>query len=203
MRVSDLMNPKGILLYANIDNRADALGILVELQEGSGIITNGTAYYNAVYQRETFGGSTAIGNGIALPHAGAGDLGPDPAPGRGLGRAGWACGRSYFYDRRTAGGRKPSSADFGAAGQSVGVWNIGGRAAPCQPFGTLSGTDPESGKYLFWRLSLGIRPGAAANGRGSGRAPAFFGEKREKRGIRSGKIGDMIHCFSAAKCAIL
>lgn len=70
MRVSDLMNPKGILLYANIDNRADALGILVELQEGSGIITNGTAYYNAVYQRETFGGSTAIGNGIALPHAG-------------------------------------------------------------------------------------------------------------------------------------
>ena len=32
MRVSDLMNPKGILLYANIDNRADALGILVELQ---------------------------------------------------------------------------------------------------------------------------------------------------------------------------
>ena len=67
MRVSDLMNPKGILLYANIDNRADALGILVELQEGSGIITNGTAYYN---QRDTFGGSTAIGNGIALPHAG-------------------------------------------------------------------------------------------------------------------------------------
>src|SRR5699024_12101342 len=134
---------------------------------------------------------------------GAGELGPDPAPGRGLGRAGWACGRSYFYDRRTAGGRKPSSADFGAAGQPVGVWNIGGRAAPCQPFGTLSGTDPESGKYLFWRLSLGIRPGAAANGRGSGRAPAFFGEKREKRRIRSGKIGEMIHCFSAAKCVIL
>ena len=70
MRVSDLMDLKGVLLYANIDNAADALGILVELQEGIGVITNGTAYYNAVCQRETFGGTTAIGGGIALPHAG-------------------------------------------------------------------------------------------------------------------------------------
>ena len=70
MKVSELMNPKGIFLYANIDNAADALGILVELQEGIGVITNGTAYYNAVCQREAFGGTTAIGDGIALPHAG-------------------------------------------------------------------------------------------------------------------------------------
>ena len=70
MKVSELMDPKGILLYANINNAADALGILVELQEGIGVITNGTAYYNAVYQRENFGGTTAIGDGIALPHAG-------------------------------------------------------------------------------------------------------------------------------------
>ena len=70
MKVSELMDPKGILLYANINNAADALGILVELQEGIGVITNGTAYYNAVYQRENFGGTTAIGEGIALPHAG-------------------------------------------------------------------------------------------------------------------------------------
>lgn len=69
MKVSELMDPKGILLYANIDNAADALGILVELQEGIGVITNGTAHYNAVCQRENFGGSTAIGDGIALPHA--------------------------------------------------------------------------------------------------------------------------------------
>lgn len=70
MKVSELMDPKGILLYANINNAADALGILVELQEGIGVITSGTAYYNAVYQRENFGGTTAIGDGIALPHAG-------------------------------------------------------------------------------------------------------------------------------------
>ncbi|WP_455501913.1 PTS sugar transporter subunit IIA [Gemmiger sp.] len=70
MKVSELMNPKGVLLYAKIDNCADALGILVELQEGIGVITNGTAYYNDVSRRETFGGTTAIGGGIALPHAG-------------------------------------------------------------------------------------------------------------------------------------
>ena len=53
MKVSELMNPKGVLLYAKIDNSADALGILVELQEGIGVITNGNAYYNAVSYRES------------------------------------------------------------------------------------------------------------------------------------------------------
>ena len=48
MKVSELMNPKGVLLYAMIDISADALGILVELQEGIGVITNGNAYSNAV-----------------------------------------------------------------------------------------------------------------------------------------------------------
>ena len=69
MKVSELMNPAGVRLYANIKEAADVLGILVELQEETGAITNGTAYYNAVCQRENFGGTTAIGDGIALPHA--------------------------------------------------------------------------------------------------------------------------------------
>ena len=64
MKVSELMDPKGVLLHAKIDNSADALGILVELQEGIGVITNGNAYYNAVSYRETFGGTTAIGGGV-------------------------------------------------------------------------------------------------------------------------------------------
>ena len=79
MKVSELMNPKGVLLYAKIDNSADALGILVELQEGIGGITNGNAYYNAVSYRETFGGTTAIGGGIALPH-GCDWVAPDGEP---------------------------------------------------------------------------------------------------------------------------
>ena len=39
MKVSELMNPKGVLLYAKIDNSADALGILVELQRIMTIMT--------------------------------------------------------------------------------------------------------------------------------------------------------------------
>lgn len=67
--VRDLLQPQGVLLHADIHTTADVLGILVELQEKSGAITNGTAYYNAVCERETAGGSTGIGAGIALPHA--------------------------------------------------------------------------------------------------------------------------------------
>lgn len=69
MRVSDLLSRDGVLLHADVGDTADALGLLVELQENSGNITNGTACYNAVCARETSGGSTAIGEGIALPHA--------------------------------------------------------------------------------------------------------------------------------------
>ena len=43
MKVSELMDPAGVRLYANIKEAADVLGILVELQEETGAITNGTA----------------------------------------------------------------------------------------------------------------------------------------------------------------
>ena len=46
-----------------------ALDYCREAYRAIGVITNGNAYYNAVSQRETFGGTTAIGSGIALPHA--------------------------------------------------------------------------------------------------------------------------------------
>ena len=103
MKVSELMNPKGVLLYAKIDNSADALGILVELQEGIGVITNGNAYYNAVSYRETFGGTTAIGGGIALPHARTGHLGAAAAPRCRLGRTGRETCGSCVHDRCSAG----------------------------------------------------------------------------------------------------
>lgn len=69
MRVSELLSENSILLHVDVADAADALGVLVELQEAGGVITNGTAYYNAVCDRETAGGTTAIGEGIALPHA--------------------------------------------------------------------------------------------------------------------------------------
>lgn len=68
LRVRDLLVRQSVLLQADISTPADVLGILVELQEKRGAITNGMAYYNAVTGREATGG-TAIGEGIALPHA--------------------------------------------------------------------------------------------------------------------------------------
>ena len=67
MRVSELIHRESVLLRADITDTSDALGVLVELQEAGGIITNGTAYYNAVCERETSGGSTAIGE-LSLIH---------------------------------------------------------------------------------------------------------------------------------------
>ena len=69
MKVSQLLSRESVLVRADVPDASNALGILVEVQEASGIITNGTADYNAVCDRETAGGSTAIGEGIALPHA--------------------------------------------------------------------------------------------------------------------------------------
>lgn len=69
MKVSQLLSRESVLVHADVPDASNALGVLVELQEAGGIITNGTAYYNAVCDRETAGGSTAIGEGIALPHA--------------------------------------------------------------------------------------------------------------------------------------
>lgn len=123
MKVSELMDPKGVLLHAKIDNSADALGILVELQEGIGVITNGNAYYNAVSYRETFGGTTAIGGGIALPPCPATPVcrrrayRPAFAPRCGLGCPGRGTGRPCVYDRRSAALRKPAPTDSGTAGE--------------------------------------------------------------------------------------
>ena len=69
MKVSQLLHRKSVLIHADVPDATNALGILVELQEAGGVITNGTAYYNAICDREIAGGSTAIGEGIALPHA--------------------------------------------------------------------------------------------------------------------------------------
>lgn len=69
LRVGDLLNRDSVMLHAEMPSIQAALETLVELQESNGVITNGTAYYKAVCERERAGGSTAIGDGLALPHA--------------------------------------------------------------------------------------------------------------------------------------
>ena len=69
LRVSRLLNRDGVMLHAEMPSVQTALETLVELQESNGVITNGTAYYKAVCERERAGGTTAIGEGLAIPHA--------------------------------------------------------------------------------------------------------------------------------------
>lgn len=69
LRVSDLLNRDSVMLRAETGTVQETLDLLVDLQESNGIITNGTAYHRAVCEREFAGGSTAIGDGLALPHA--------------------------------------------------------------------------------------------------------------------------------------
>lgn len=69
LRVSRLLNRDSVMLHAEIPSVQAALETLVNLQESNGVITNGTAYYKAVCERERAGGSTAIGDGFAIPHA--------------------------------------------------------------------------------------------------------------------------------------
>ena len=69
LRVSRLLNRDSVMLHAEMPSVQTALETLVELQESNGVITNGTAYYKAVCERERAGGTTAIGEGLAIPHA--------------------------------------------------------------------------------------------------------------------------------------
>ena len=69
LRVSRLLNRDSVMLHAEMPSVQTALETLVEHQESNGVITNGTAYYKAVCERERAGGTTAIGEGLAIPHA--------------------------------------------------------------------------------------------------------------------------------------
>ena len=69
LRVSRLLNRDSVMLHAEMPSVQTALETLVGLQESNGVITNGTAYYKAVCERERAGGTTAIGEGLAIPHA--------------------------------------------------------------------------------------------------------------------------------------
>lgn len=60
LRVSDLLNRDSVLLHADMDDPLEALDVLVELQESNGVITNGTAYYKAVCERETAGDRKSV-----------------------------------------------------------------------------------------------------------------------------------------------
>lgn len=68
MRITDLLNASGIQLHAAPDSKDAAIDLLVGLQDRAGRLTDKELYRTDILAREALS-STAIGNGIAVPHA--------------------------------------------------------------------------------------------------------------------------------------
>ena len=68
MRITDLLNPKGIQLHAAPSDKASAIDLLVDLQEKAGHIHDKEKYKKDIWEREGLD-STAVENGVAVPHA--------------------------------------------------------------------------------------------------------------------------------------
>lgn len=68
MRITDLLRKESIELNASVNSKSEAIDKLVDLQVKGGNISDAVAYKNGIFAREKMS-TTAIGDGIAIPHA--------------------------------------------------------------------------------------------------------------------------------------
>ena len=68
MKITDLLKPEGIKVGAQAASQMDAIDQLVALQDASGNINDKEGYKKGILAREAEF-STAVGDGIAIPHA--------------------------------------------------------------------------------------------------------------------------------------
>ncbi len=68
MRIVDLLNKESIMLGGSPKNKSEAIDMLIELQVKGGNIADKDEYKKGILAREEKG-STAVGEGIAIPHA--------------------------------------------------------------------------------------------------------------------------------------
>ena len=68
MKITDLLRPEGIKVGATASSQMDAIDQLVALQDASGNISDKEGYKAGILAREAEF-STAVGDGIAIPHA--------------------------------------------------------------------------------------------------------------------------------------
>ena len=68
MKITDLLKVEGIKVGASAADRMDAIDQLVALQDASGNIADTAGYKEGILAREAEF-STAVGDGIAIPHA--------------------------------------------------------------------------------------------------------------------------------------
>jgi PTS system fructose-specific IIC component len=68
MRITELLKKEALSLRVHVDSKEAAIDYLVDLQDKAGNISDRKLYKQGILDREE-GGSTAIGEGIAIPHA--------------------------------------------------------------------------------------------------------------------------------------
>ena len=68
MRIIDLLKKDAIKLNASVSSKAEAVEELIDLHDKAGNLSDREAYRQAILARENQG-TTAIGEGIAVPHA--------------------------------------------------------------------------------------------------------------------------------------
>ncbi|QFJ54026.1 PTS fructose transporter subunit IIABC [Pseudobutyrivibrio xylanivorans] len=67
MRISEFIDPKGIKLQVALANQNEAIDQLIALHDSVGNLKDAAGFKTAILEREAKG-TTAIGNGIAVPH---------------------------------------------------------------------------------------------------------------------------------------
>lgn len=68
MRITDLLKKESIALGVSVDSKEAAIDYLVDLMDKSGRLNDREGYKKGILAREALG-STAVGDGIAIPHA--------------------------------------------------------------------------------------------------------------------------------------
>lgn len=68
MKIRDLLKPESILTDAKVTSKDQVISMLIDLHDRVGNLTDKAAYRQGVLQREAEC-RTAIGEGIAIPHA--------------------------------------------------------------------------------------------------------------------------------------
>lgn len=68
MKITDLLKKESIALDVKVDSKGAAVDYLVDLMDKSGRLNDKEGYKKGILAREALG-STAVGDGIAIPHA--------------------------------------------------------------------------------------------------------------------------------------
>ena len=152
MRIVDLLNKDSILLNGAPKSKTEAIDMLVDLQMKSGNISDREIYKQGILAREEKG-STAVGEGIAIPHAKssavkAPSLAAMTVPG---GVEQWPIPHRWAYTERAGPAQRKGNMQWtigGCVSRSVRFAAVcGSRALPQQTTGPFP---PNSGMGCIW-----------------------------------------------------